>query len=281
MRTCDAGSAASPTRGERTADAAGPGVTRRATEGPAAREPAWSERVLIVAATDGELAPLEALLSSAVPARHDGGIPLRTGRLGEVPVAVASLGVGKVNTAWGLAALARPAPPHAVVQIGIGGAYAGAFLPVGSVACAAEEHDLDAGLRSVDGDRGMEALGFDLAPWAQPRRADRFPTDRALTAALARACGTAPQPFATSDGVSGDLDVAERRAERSGASVESMEGAAAAQVCLRMGLPFAEVRGISNVAGQREAQTWRAAPALQRCADAVRRGLGDWYRRDG
>lgn len=237
--------------------------------------------VLLVAATEPEVAALVAALRD--PRRDEAddahAVPGSTvGVLEGVPIRIAVLGVGKTNTAWGLTALALQHRPRAVLQTGIAGAYPNAFLAVGSAVCAGEEHDLDAGLLRRDGPLGMAALGFGLAPWAVPPRDDRFPVDAAWSEPFAIASGIPPQPFATSDAVSGDLDVAGEREARSDAALESMEGAAAAQVCLRLGLPFAEVRGVSNVAGQRDAVSWDARTALRACERVIRGGLAEHAR---
>jgi futalosine hydrolase len=42
---------------------------------------------------------------------------------------------------------------------------------------------------------------------------------------------------------------------------ESMEGAAAAQICALYGIPFLEVRGISNLVEDRNRAAWRLAEA--------------------
>ena len=48
-----------------------------------------------------------------------------------------------------------------------------------------------------------------------------------------------------------------------------MEGAAAAHICLMYGVPFAEVRGISNLVVDRDRESWdlpAAADVAQRAA---------------
>jgi futalosine hydrolase len=41
-----------------------------------------------------------------------------------------------------------------------------------------------------------------------------------------------------------------------------MEGAAAAHVCALYGVPFLEVRGISNLVGDRDRQSWQVEEAV-------------------
>ena len=51
-------------------------------------------------------------------------------------------------------------------------------------------------------------------------------------------------------------------ARRAAAEVETMEGAAFFYVCLREGVSFLQLRGISNRVGVRDKQLWRTAEAL-------------------
>ena len=223
--------------------------------------------LLIAAATPAELAPLDAALAGAreVPGGRAGTLE------GRAAVLVAT-GVGKAAAAAGVARHVERHAPAAVLHVGIAGAYVGAFVPVGVTVAAASEVDLDLGVASFvnDGGARVEAMeGVDFAlPGATP-----LPTDAAWRDALARAAGVPPEPFATSDAASGDLDVAAARAARSGAAVESMEGVAVAVACAAAGVPFAEVRGIANVAGVRDKAQWEVAAAVRGVAATVRDAL--------
>ena len=213
--------------------------------------------LLVIGATPGELAPLVDALRDAPEASR---APLE--------VDLRALGIGKAATAAGLAralaeASAAGRPFDAVVQVGIGGTYAGSFLPVGGVAVAAVEHDLDYGVRYRDGWRGAEDLGFPLVVEATP---NSVPVDAHLSRWLSREGSVPTAVFGTSDAVSGDLDEAEARRQRFDLAIESMEGAAAALTARAFGVPFAEVRGISNVAGQRDHATWEVRAAVQAAA---------------
>jgi futalosine hydrolase len=55
-----------------------------------------------------------------------------------------------------------------------------------------------------------------------------------------------------------------------------MEGAAAAQVCLRYRVPFLEIRGLSNWAGNRNKRSWRLKEALDNCQRAMLHLLEYW-----
>ena len=57
--------------------------------------------------------------------------------------------------------------------------------------------------------------------------------------------------------------------ERWQALCENMEGAALARVCEGFGLPFAELRCISNMVEDRNTSGWRLPEAISQCAGAV------------
>jgi futalosine hydrolase len=227
--------------------------------------------VLVVAATDLELAPLRAARDVVGSVETVWGhAPLS--RHGEVVIATLALGLGKANTAAGLTAALLALAPRAVVQLGIGGAYLGSFLSVGLVAVATEEIDLELGVRESDGWRDLASLGFPLTPalGGRPARGNAVPTHEGLTAAIARLAGAVPARFATLDAVTGDVDVGAALARDHDVAVESMEGVAAALVCDRLAVPFAEVRGVSNVVGERDRRRWNIRAAATAAADAVR-----------
>lgn len=159
---------------------------------------------------------------------------------------VLSCGVGPANAAGALAwALAR-APSGHVVNVGSAGTFDEATLPLKGVAVVTEEDFVDMGTRLADGQwRPAHELklyvdaGTDNAiPLEAP---GELPTDLPFPVVQG--------PGATVHHVCGTLaDAAERRDQR-GALVESMEGAALALVCRRLGVPFTELRGVSNLAG--------------------------------
>jgi futalosine hydrolase len=212
-------------------------------------------------------------------------------RLG-VPLTVAWLGVGKVNTAAGIALAVSALRPRAVVQLGIGGAFPAAPVDIGAAAVAAEEVHLDSGVERVFGAVGstaaaasnggsgavvrgwdfedLEALGFPLLDAPVPIY-NRIPLAGGLPKVLA--AGRWPLlPFGTAETVTGSADRGLWLAERFGVAVESMEGAAAAQVCLALGVPFGEIRGVSNTVGERDKSRWRTATALA----AAHQVLDEW-----
>lgn len=234
--------------------------------------------VLVLAATPMELAPLRAALVG-VRARAGAWDVIEVGRLGSLRVALAVTGIGKVNAAAGLLAAASSTAPCAAILVGVGGAYPGSPLTNGMVAAASEELQLDLGLRHGDGTwEGPEALGFAITPArdGRPERVNLIPTHAGLQAALAEQ-GLPLVRFATLDAVTADVGLAASLHSSYAVAVESMEGAAAAQVADRLGLPFAEVRGVSNRVGERDKDRWELRGAIHSSCRAVLGLLRGWH----
>lgn len=182
-------------------------------------------------------------------------------------------GIGAANTAHALATyFATHSKPALVIQTGIAGAYVPANVPVGSVLLADTEIYGDAGVLTPDGWRPLEEIGIPLVEATSTRTArfNYFPLDGTLVARAVSAAGglvSRTGKFLTLAQVTGVRAAGDALYERFGALCESMEGAAAAQVCALHDVPFLEVRGVSNLVENRDRSTWRIADA----ADAAQR----------
>lgn len=206
------------------------------------------------------------------------------GLLGGREVQVVETGIGAVNTAHALTRALEVERPALVLQVGVGGAYPGAGLRMGDLAVASEESYGDLGVGAPAGWLPADQIGFPVARVGGQDRYNRFPLDPALVGAAAdllRGSGFDPVavgPFVTVQECSGTAALARERARRvPGALCESMEGAAAAHVCSLYGVPLVEVRGISNLAQDRDPAAWDLAGASRRAQEAARRLLeGLW-----
>jgi futalosine hydrolase len=226
--------------------------------------------VLLITATRLEAQPLRELLTE----QTELDLPLGEGLEGTLfgtRLQLLHLGVGKVNTAAGLALAIASLCPRAVVQFGIGGAFVGSFLSVGMVVVAKSDVHLDTGVKLEQGWRDMRFL--DLPLLDSPRRYNVFQTDPNLTHYFEETIGMSAVSFGTSDTVTGNFDDAALHQARHDVSVESMEGAAAAQVCTALAVPFAELRAISNIVGERNKRAWNISGAVREVNDVVVLGL--------
>lgn len=219
--------------------------------------------LLLAAATEAELAPLRARLHVS-PAHRDG---VTRGTLAGREVALAALGVGKARSAAGLAWALAATRPAQVLLVGVGGAYVGSFLSIGHAVLSISDVEIDLGIAGSDGFVNPD-LRVPLWPGTEPG-VRPVPLDPVFTEALATAAGVPIVAFATQDAVTSDVDRGARIAERYGVSIESMEGAAAAAVAERWGVPIAQLRVVSNVAGERDRARWDLPGAIRRAADVV------------
>jgi futalosine hydrolase len=188
-------------------------------------------------------------------------------------------GLGPVNTAHALTRqFVEKGLPSLVIQTGIAGAFTQANVAVGAVVMATEEVYADVGVVTSERWMGLDAIGIPLVtPDAgRPARFNVFPLDAVLVSRAARIAGPAVHAtgrFLTLSQVTGARDAADILYQRWGGICESMEGAAAAHVCAIYGVPFLEVRGISNLLVERDRAAWRveeAATAAQQVVAGLR-----------
>lgn len=213
-------------------------------------------RVVVLAAT-----PFEAALLAASGARIVVG------------------GLGAANTAHALTQyLHTQPPPSLVIQTGIAGAYVPTGIEVGSVLLASEEMYGDVGVITPEGWLPADAIGIPLVPARGDRQArfNQFPCDAALVARAAAIAGplvARTGRFLTLAQVTGVAAIGNDLHRRFNALCESMEGAAAAQVCAIHDIPFLEVRGVSNLVEDRNREAWRVREAAAAAQAVVQRLL--------
>ncbi|MDX9910955.1 MAG: futalosine hydrolase [Phycisphaerales bacterium] len=221
-------------------------------------------------------------------------------REGEHAVDLALTRVGKAMAAACAARLLTQSPCAGVVNLGICGVLPRA---VSESQGHSEQWVMPIDLvgrpvfasHSVMGDEGLlepahaaprfttiDAMGFPAVPPApgmtpetppDPRRPASPALASALLSRLTRA-GLDPLrgTIATISTCSGTDAGAREVVRRTGAIAEAMEGAAIAQVCAMLSVPFVELRVISNTTGDRAAQHWdmpRAKETLERVARAI------------
>lgn len=162
---------------------------------------------------------------------------------------VVAVGVGPAAAAAGTArrlalAEAGGTPYDGVVCAGIGGGFAGR-VDIGDVVVGTASVAADLGADSPDGFLPVDTLGFGAGRLAADDGLVRVPfarTGEILT--VATATGTAER--------------AERlAAAHPNALAEAMEGFGVAVAAAGAGLPYAEIRAISNIIGPRDTGAWR------------------------
>ncbi len=224
-----------------------------------------------------------------VQATTCGDLEVRRGALVGKEVFFVFSGLGKINAAAAAAALMARFSVSGLWMLGSAGAYPHSDLRLNDVALASEEILGDEGVVTLSSWKSLDAIGIPLAKNDDEPIFNRIPVAKVelkQARVLLRewqASAPAPRvhlgPFVTVSGVSGSQARARMLGERFGALCENMEGGAVAQVCLRYQVPFLEIRGLSNWAGDRNKQRWCLTEALDNCQRAVLYLLEHW--RDG
>ncbi|MGC4083639.1 MAG: futalosine hydrolase [Vicinamibacterales bacterium] len=204
-------------------------------------------RVLVVAATRPEVAPLASAL--ARPVAHN---RVLSGLYGPHEIDILLTGVGMVATAvWCTRALAIGGYDVAL-NLGICGSFNPQYTAPSAVHIVS---DALPELGAEDGDTflPLETIGLlspDEFPWTGGRLVNAEPPSLPGLADLPAVAGI------TVNTVHGNDASIARVVERTHPDVESMEGAAFAFACLAAGVPFAQVRTISNRVERRNRAAW-------------------------
>jgi futalosine hydrolase len=218
-------------------------------------------------------------------------------------VALGVTGCDKANVAHLLTCVLQAAgpAPELVVQVGIAGGFGMGRassvvrgkgtgqareevgdVVVGDVIVATTEAYSDTGSTSPSGWLSAADLGLPIARMGEQESGGVFPLDprlagvaqQVILAALKRPRGPrdverSPEPGVllglciTSSCATGLSAEARELERRWGALAESMEGAAAAQIAALYGVPFLEIRAISNLVTDRDRESWEVDRAIE------------------
>lgn len=210
------------------------------------------------------------LLVTAVEAEAE-AVRVGADRAGRPSVHIAAVGVGPAAAAAGTArllALAEAAgtPYRAVISAGIAGGFAGRAA-VGATVLGTRTIAADLGAEGADGFLPIEELGFGSS---------LIEADATLLTSLSSALPEAVLgDILTLATVTGTAATAGALAARHPAAVaEAMEGYGVACAALAAGLPFAELRTISNPIGPRDRASWRLGEALAALTAAAAKACG-------
>jgi futalosine hydrolase len=196
----------------------------------------------IIAATEGEAVLIVRSLSSKknLTLQHK---PFFSGTLdGKTRAVICISGAGKANAAHGTTLLLDHfGPPGRIYIIGVAGAYPGSGLLIGDVAAADKEFYGDEGIITDSGFHSIDELGVPFIsafPMLVPEAFKDIKTKG---------------NFVSVSTCTGTLKAALDMERRFNALCENMEGAAVAHVCALNNIPVSEIRGISNIVGNRRA----------------------------
>ncbi|MGC5017037.1 futalosine hydrolase [Micromonospora sp. DT47] len=209
------------------------------------------------------------LVLTAVPAEAEA---VRAG-LADPTVTVRPVGVGPAVAGAATARLltlaeAAGRPYRAVVSAGVAGGFAGR-VAVGGTVLGTRSVAADLGAESPEGFLPIDELGMPPELLGGGPTVDADPELlAALRAALPEAMVGAVLTVSTVTGtVASTAALADRHPD---AVAEAMEGYGVAVAAAQAGLPFAELRTVSNPIGPRDRDAWRMREALTALAAAAR-----------
>ena len=193
---------------------------------------------------------------------------------GDRPLLLVQTGIGKANAAAAAAIVIERFHPRALINIGSAGGFA-PHVKVGDVVVGTETLYSD-----------VDATCFNYQLGQVPQMPPAYPGDENLLAAARRlaaeeefASRVAFGPILTADSFMSDPAlVSVIRVDFPQAFASDMEGAAIAEAAYQCGVPFLNVRSISDIAGQKAAESFdenldlaamRAASFFRRLAAAI------------
>jgi futalosine hydrolase len=175
------------------------------------------------------------------------------------PLEVLVGGVGPAAAAASTAAALALGRYDLVISAGIAGGFAPA-VP-GAIAIASASVFADLGAETAEGFVPVSVLGFGTERYEVPPR---------LAIELADLTGGRLGTILTVSTVTGTAATAEELSQRHPDAVaEAMEGAGVAAAASLRGVPFAEIRAISNQVGPRRRDLWDVPAALDALGRAV------------
>jgi len=181
-------------------------------------------------------------------------------------VVICTCGVGKANAAHGTTLLIERFSPDIIYIIGIGGAYPSSGLSIGDIVIGEKEIYGDEGLALRDSFHTMQEIELPVIRIDGVDYFNEFPLLIPEKLSTFKSKGN----FLTVSSCTGSLEKAFAIEKKFKAICENMEGAAVAHICKLYGITPVEIRGISNMLGDREAAKLRKNDILK-AAESVQR----------
>jgi futalosine hydrolase len=234
--------------------------------------------ILIVAAVEAELSPLEKRVSKPSALRI-GGRKGISGHIAGLPVRMVETGPGLVNAVQAVTAAVESERPGLIIQTGCAGVFRASGLKIGDIGIADIEIDAHLGIARNGEKEPLGDLPFSVVGTVDGGAFfNRYPLDPVWSA---RALSRIREQFAGSDvtirkgafltvsTLPASAAAADALGVNHAAMMENMEGSGIAHLAIHYDLPFVEIRSGSNFAGERDRNLWNLPLAFERAAEAV------------
>ena len=209
--------------------------------------------ILLVSATPFEIRPLQEWLNAKFTAQEE-GIFQKNG----LTVRLLVTGIGLTATAWNLGRRLALHPPDLALNVGIAGAF-DRSLQLGDVVHVTSERFGDLGVEEADG-RFTDLFELALLEPTDPP----FVNGLLYNPDAAQYRFLPPVRGLTVNKVHGNqASIHAIQQKYPDAQVESMEGAAFFYACLQSGIPFLQIRSISNYVEPRNRAGWQLGLAIE------------------
>jgi futalosine hydrolase len=220
-------------------------------------------RLLLVAATLAEIQPI----LDPLPPGYSLSSRLARIHHSRHQIDVLIAGVGMVQTAVWCARTLREHTPDLALNLGVCGSFNPEFPP-GAVVHVVSDRISELG--AEDGDAFLDISELGLLGSDEPS----FPSGRLENQVPPRAVHHLPPAHGiTVNTVHGHEPSIEAAVTRWAPDVESMEGAAFMYACQVEGVPFAQIRAVSNRVERRNRTGWKMLEAIARLSDEFGRVL--------
>ena len=202
---------------------------------------------------------MQVLLCAATAFEIQPTIDFIEGRGLQDQVGVTISGVGLVAATYALTKVISAQSPTLVLQGGIAGSFDHS-IPLGTAVAVKEERLGHLGVHEGGGFQTIFDLKLadpDEAPWTNGTLQNPHDT-------LLESLGLPLVNAVSVQEISTDPNRIEHLKTSAAVHIETMEGAALHYTALMEGMPFAQIRTISNYVGERDKKAWRIGDAIQK-----------------
>ena len=173
-------------------------------------------------------------------------------------IGLQSTGVGSIAASFAITELISTQSPELIIQIGIAGSFSD-NLTLGSAVVVGREVIADLGVIEADGYKDIFELGlaeYNSFPYVNGSLVNIHDDLLGMTK-LHKATGLTVNEISTDEA---NIQLFKNKYL---AEIESMEGSALHYCCIMKKTPFIQIRGISNIVGERDKSRWKINEAIR------------------